>query len=298
MSLMVITTILNPNFIPQFVPNAEKQQPAVDSQISSLVQEKLSVSKPASAQNKTWAQKASQQQNDSNNNNSLSGNSNQATSQKKVVTTTSVAVTAVPGRSPMASPKASATDSTPSVVGNGALKMEGGVHKTNAILQTDVVSQQQPQKKLETNTVSVTATPAAINGGVVAAAEKVPKSVPVAATTSSPSSWASLFASSQKPSANNTVTSENSNGPGLGQKKPVAKVSPFTGGSQVQTATTTNPAQMSYSAASSIGSSASRKAGEGASQTATVTPVPSHSSKQEDTASLADRRGVQLGGKC
>lgn len=269
--------------------------------ISTMVEEKLVVSGKTSGHghhNKSWAHKTashhqSQTQSHDSNNNVPTGQSATAP-QKKVVTTTSVAVTAVPGRSPLASPKVR-HEQVPAqtVVVNGSasvgLKAEPVVQKANAILQTDAVPQQQQQKKLETNTVSVTATPAAING---VGEKPQAAAAPATAAASAPSSWASLFASSQKQSAG-----DSSNGPLVGSKKPVAKVLPFEG-TQVSQASATNTAgTMSYSAASSMGLS---------------TPTPTttqggvvgvqNNQKQEEQnnntfSSLAERRGYKLGGE-
>lgn len=275
----------------QSVPKVE---PTVDvTHISTMVEEKLVVSGKTSGhghQNKSWANKTASHHQSHDSNNNVGGPSSTAL-HKKVVTTTSVAVTAVPGRSPLASPKVR-HEQVPAqtVVVNGSAnvgpKAEAVVQKANAILQTDAVPQQ--QKKLETNTVSVTATPAAING---VGEKPQPATAPAPAAAPAPSSWASLFASSQKQSAG-----DSSNGPVVGSKKPVAKVLPFEG-TQVSQASATNTAgTMSYSAASSMGLS---------------TPTPTttqggvvgvqNNQKQEEQnnntfSSLAERRGYKLGG--
>lgn len=263
----------------------------VDAYMSTMVEEKMTMA-PAKGtshhHSKAWPQKTSPQQSQApphDTNNNVSAAAVQQQQQKKVVSTTSVAVTAVPGRSPMASPKVRHEPvSTESASVNGAAPkadLPPVVQKANAILQTDVVPQQQ-QKKLETNTVSVTATPAAINGG---AGEKPQQQV---TTVPAPSSWASLFASSQKSTA-----PDNSNGPVVGSKKPVAKVLPFEG-TQVQAPTTNSAGTLSYSAASSMGLSSPKA-------TATTAPSASVASVIEEdnsNTSAADRRGFKLGGEC
>lgn len=296
------------------MPKAEQ---SVDGHMSSLVEEKLVVSAKTSSHghnNKSWAQKAStgsathQQSSHDSNNNVATGTS--SVPQKKVVTTASVAVTAAPGRSPMASPKVRhdpLPTATEPVVVNGsssaatkAVVVEppaAVVQKANAILQTDVVphqQQQQQQKKLETNTVSVTATPAAING--VGEKPQAPApAVVTAAAAAAPSSWASLFASSQKPTGG-----DNANGPVVGSKKPVAKVLPFEG-TQVQATIATNTAGvMSYSAASSLGLAAPNAAAQAVQSTGTVVGVQSNQplTVEQNNNNSADRRGFKLGGEC
>lgn len=265
--------------------------------MATMAEEKLIVSNKAS-NNKTWAQKASSQQHqqlhDSNNNVSAAVPPQQQQhhhQQKKVVTTTSVAVTAVPGRSPMASPKVRhelvSAENIAAVNGSSAApKAEPVVvQKANAILQTDAV----PQKKLETNTVSVTATPAAINGGV----EK-PQPAAAAPAPSAPSSWASLFASSQKPSV-----PDSSNGPVVGPKKPVAKVLPFEGTQvQQQTSTGKNAGNMSYSAASTMGLNAVASGATGGAQPHSGRQQVKEKEEEDNSnTSQAERRGLKLGGE-
>lgn len=267
--------------------------PNVEGYISTLVEEKLVIEGAATAKNnKTWAQQAGgsaqvhrnnqrQQSHDSNNNVAASqGTASAGGPVKKVVATTSVAVTAAPGRSPMTSPKVRHEAEAGAVVNGSAGPKNEVVQKANAILQTDAVPHQ-TQKKLETNTVSVTATPAAINGG----AEK-PQQAPAPAP-SAPSSWASLFASSQK----STVTDTGSNGPVVGSRKPVAKVLPFEG-TQVQPATQNTAGSMSYSAASSMGLAATTQ-----SVTVTATAPLNNLMSEQDKSSLAERRAIKLGGK-
>lgn len=215
--------------------------------------------------NRAWAQQtAGPSQHDSNNNVPV-----HAVPAKKVVTTASVAVTAAPGRSPMVSPRPHQEAESTALV-NGGVPPRGEATKANAIQQTDVVPPAIaiPQKKLSTNTVSVTATPAAINGG----AEK-PQAVSAPVAAAPPSSWASLFASSQRPA-------DGANG---AAKKLVAVVPPFEG-TQIQQGGT-----MSYSAASaSVGLQTA---------TTTQTSAPANLTEEESKSSQADRRGFKLGGK-
>lgn len=295
---------------PQIVPNVEQ---STDGYLAQLAEEKMVVvttsttgKAPVQGGHKTLAQKASSHQphsHDSNNNVSVTQGVTLPPPQKKVVSTASVAVTAVPGRSPMASPKVRHEPTTVApepVVVNGnvgpataAVKTEVVVQKANAILQTDVVLQQQQHKKLETNTVSVTATPAAING----VGEKVQQpAVATAAPPAAPSSWASLFASSQRPAA-----PDGANGPVVGSKKPVAKVLPFEG-TQVQQAAAVNTAgTMSYSAASSMGLSTTTTTTQsglvGSVQRVTQEHQQQAQEQSNDASSVAERRGFKLGGE-
>lgn len=234
--------------------------------LSTMVEDKMYVSANM-GKGKAWAQKPTQPAN-------TSHDPNNNVPAKKQVTTTSVAVTAVPGRSPMVSPKANEPGPEPPV--------NGKPEKANAILQTDVPQ----QKKLETNTVSVTATPAGINGGGGGGGDKA---APAPTTAPAPSSWASLFASSQKAAA---AEGGNANGMpvvGANSKRPVAKVLPFASNAHLQSSGQAGSAAgtMSYSAASSIGLSVSG---------GTNAPVNSQPEVDSNT-SAADRRGMKLGGK-
>lgn len=262
-----------------------------------MIEEKLVIEAVAAKNNKTWAQQAAgtaqvhrnqqQQSHDSNNNVGASQvTTNAGGPVKKVVTTTSVAVTAAPGRSPMTSPKVRHEPEAGAGVNGTAVPKNESVQKANAILQTDGVAPHQTQKKLETNTVSVTATPAAINGGGGGGGAEKPQQN-TAPAPSAPSSWASLFASSQKSAATDT----GSNGPVVGSRKPVAKVLPFEG-TQVQPATQNTAGSMSYSAASSMGLAPTT-------QSVAVTATAPHNNQmsEQDKSSLAERRALKLGGE-